>query len=425
MSIKDNKLGGSEVIVSKSSRTSQVLKIIMFVRTQSSAKALSGASRLSSRQLFHSIAALQQQEAAAAVAENASQRNPAEVYQESYKELTNALNFYKTKKGLRELIYKPKNAHKLLSMELYDEEAGVRLTPQRFDGSIKKSAFNKVVLNSSSYEELQKAEKLLLELAKYNKLPKKEHYLVEEHFVNLLIAGAKLNKLPHVLTFLYSNNLAVLRFLSFEVVEVIHVLNNIFKINANGVDLSALSLKEFIEKLNVPIKKLRRYKPKNIENALSVEPRVGLTYIASIVNYISAKPKSKNAAEARIAELLKLVQLEKLTVPDISKNLASYVTESGIKLQQLLSLNARHQIDYLIFKAIHEQFTKLAEVETFKNEATAVLSKITPFVSDFEQTVKLTGKQNFYEKVSQESKFGKPNVEKEEVAAEEGAKEEK
>ncbi|GMM33263.1 hypothetical protein DASC09_005880 [Saccharomycopsis crataegensis] len=339
-------------------------------------------------------------------AEQSSAFPPSELYQSAYKELKHGLDYYKTKKSMRSLVYRPKNAKRLVAAELYNEEEGKRIMPQEFAGTIRKSALNKLTLNISSYDELKKSQDMILALAAANKADAQKHCVQEEHFINLLFSGAKLNKFSHTLSFLYKHNSPILKFLDSKIVQVIHVLNGVFRLNTPGYDLESLSLKEFIRRLNVPITELKGEELSKLNDIFKQDPQLALSYSAALINYMTLKPKSASFVIPKITEILDNIDLNILQTSSLESKASGFKNST--------------QIQYFVLKAVQQQFLKLQSVEQFADKSKQILDKITPFVETFEQKVgAANGKSNIYEKVLAESKFGKPVVAETQPAAEE------
>lgn len=322
------------------------------------------------------------------------------VFEECENLLNYYLDYYKEKKTLRNLVYRPKNASALLSKEIYNAEKGYKYTPKVFNGTIKGNTINKMIINSENYENLQKVQKLIVDLAKFNPLPVEKHILKDAHFINLLIQGAKLNKFPHVLTFLYNNKGLLDKFTTESTVAFINVLNGIFKINA----LQKKNLDTFVSSLYVPISNLLPQ-----EKSLADSPLANLSVIASLINFKTLNPDTAKYVNPKIQKLNETLDLSKISID------AESLKKSNFK-------SPNHQFKYVILKNISEQVSQDAELKSRDK----ILATINPYVSKFESFINST-ELNLNDQIKKNSVFSKPVAEQpavEEPASEEPAAEE-
>ena len=108
------------------------------------------------------------------------------------------VQYFRTPKDLRPLVYREKNASHLLSRDLWDEVAKKRVVPLEPPTVPSKSALIKIISECTDGEELKESRDLLLELSK------KPNYTSPDHIDAFLEKSAQLRKFPHALTFIYS-----------------------------------------------------------------------------------------------------------------------------------------------------------------------------------------------------------------------------
>lgn len=316
-------------------------------------------------------------------------------FQELYTALKEVLEYHQLNRDRKNLVYLKERANELRGMEIYDDKSGVRIVPKDVPGVPKQNVFSKLILSAANTNQLQNCQDLLLGFAKYNKKNHKSSDLAAVHFSNLLIAAVKLKKLPHVLSWTYSNLESISPYVTNETIELIYVLNSVIKNNALG---TKLGLKEFLRKLEVPIANI--HKGKAVDEVLAQDPKLALTYLAALISFSEVRPKTKPQTVARVEEVLSLINLQDLKVPDLT-GIEEYVEKK--KLGKLIDVSISNQFDYLTYKVIVEQFQNIG------NET--VVSRLEPFVSGYEKAAEVTGRKSLFETLQEESKFGKSAVE--------------
>lgn len=334
------------------------------------------ASVLSARRFSTSVCAFQE------ASQNAFIEN-------SYKELKEGLKYYTTSKDLKPLIYRPKNANTLLGMDIYDEEDGRRIQPKSFAGTMKKSLLTNLFTHSNNYLELRRAQDMLFAFANLRKLPSNKNYIDEEHFQNFLISAARLNKFPHALSHLYRHNRVVAPHTSHETIQLIHVMNGILKLNSKGYDASGVLFKDFVRKMYVPMKQFTEYRKSELDQVFGQNGLTALSFAAALANFASVRPKTKAQAEEKIENVLKEVDVEGLELPSFGGKHTAF--------------SSKNQIEMLILEGIVNGLLK-----TENARAKAAVAKIAPLVESYNKLAQEQGKKTLYSRVSEESKFGKP-----------------
>lgn len=114
----------------------------------------------------------------------------------------NFVQYFKTPASLRSWIYRPKNANKLLSLDLKDSETGKPLKPQNPMEIPRATDLNNIIFNLKSKEELEKFFQTWIDITPRKALLWK--YFTPTHLQNLLVVSAfRLNCYGFTLNQLY------------------------------------------------------------------------------------------------------------------------------------------------------------------------------------------------------------------------------
>lgn len=112
-------------------------------------------------------------------------------------EIGDLLQYYKTPKDLRPLVYRRKNSSELLSRDLWDPVQKKRITPLNPPKIPTQTAFGKLLKEAKTVDELYELKSQMLDLAK------KPKYTSSYHLNCFLEKSAELRKFPHALSYIY------------------------------------------------------------------------------------------------------------------------------------------------------------------------------------------------------------------------------
>ncbi|KAH3666388.1 hypothetical protein WICMUC_005656 [Wickerhamomyces mucosus] len=277
----------------------------------------------------------------------------------SRKEIDEYLQYFKTKRELRPLVYRKKNSSELLSRDLFNDELKTRIVPLTPPKLPSKSSLSKLIYNSSNIDELYKIRDELLYLSK------KPKFTTSNHLTVYLEKSIQLRKLPHALTFLYSQK-TLRNLLNQDNLNFIYLLIylNPFK-----------SFEQKLHKLNISFSKIRS---KDLISDLLK---------ASIYLQFDEKLPEE------LINQLKNSKLELSNSLDINKNIGS-----------LSKIFKENRLLYLQLKPISLQFTQIDGFNKFD-----LIVKIDEFVKNYEIITKTLNKPNQFEEFKQSALFGKPN----------------
>lgn len=288
--------------------------------------------------------------------------------EEASSSINEYLQFFKTPKDLRPLVYRPKNASELISRDLWDPVNKKRILPLNAPKIPSINKLTHLINDTTTIDELNELTPKIIRLSNH-----KINYTNEIHLINYLEKSAELRKFPHALTLLYSNN------------DLKHLLSyNILNSILSFLYLQGKS--SAVIKTNVALKQ--------------IDKRNQITHLLRLAILQKFEPESS------IHGLLKKIKnLENLKLPTLDTT-----KPPGASSYQL----NKHRLLYLSLKPIDETLSeKFNELENIK-----IINK---FVQDYEKIELKLNHQNAWTELANKSQFGKPEVEAE--AAEEESKE--
>jgi hypothetical protein len=287
--------------------------------------------------------------------------------QEAQTQLADYIQYFRTPKQLKPLVYRAKNASELISRDLWDPVQKKRIVPLPVVQIPAASKLSLIINNASTIDELEAVKKQMILLA-YKKI----HYTAPAHIVNFLEKSAELNKFPHALTLIYSND-RLERLLN---ADVLNVILSFLYINPRK------SFYNSIEKTKVALHHIHDRNP--------------ITHLLRLAIHLKF---NRDASSAGLVKKIKNDKPLELPVLDTTK-------APGASSYQL----NKYRTLYLTLKPIEET---VAQSEKYIEYANVV--KVKQFVNDFETIEQKLEVPNVFEQVKSKSKFEKP------TAAEESA----
>lgn len=276
------------------------------------------------------------------------------------------LQYFKTQRELRPLVYRKKNSSELLSRDLFDEETKSRIVPLDPPQLPAKSALSKLIQSSESVDALYKIRDELLALSK------KPKFATGEHLNVYLEKSAELNKLPHALTFIYSQK--TLRELLNQ--ENLNLISTFLYLNPNK------NLEQKLQKLTTASQKIRS------GNLISKLLK------ASVYSQFKAEIPAELLNEIRSAS--KLESVPQLDLTKGTGNLAKQFTQNRTLYLQLKPVD------------LELSQSDLATVES--------VQQVLQFVKDFETVSAKLNKRNQFEELKEKSLFESAKKEQEKEA---------
>jgi hypothetical protein len=281
--------------------------------------------------------------------------NPVAIAKE---EIDAYVQYFRTPKDLRPLVYREKNASDLLSRDLWDEVAKKRVVPLEPPKVPDRSALGKLISHATNADELYATRDLLTELSK------KPNYTNPYHVNIFLEKSAELRKFPHALTYIYTQK-ALRERLSAQ--NLNFVLFFIY-INDRKSLLNALS------KVQVAEEKIR----KTSEVSDLLKASLYLKHNSEIP--VELKESIKTAPETTVPQL------------DITKSLGALAKEFNT-----------HRFTYLVFSPIAIELAKDVELQQLGN-----VQKIFKFISEFKQLQEKLQLKDAFASVKGKSVFRRP-----------------